>query len=132
MRNLEITVTFSAGAGRPPTNQQSKQAIQHLLRNRHTAAVPQAPGNTNQFQQFPQGPPPGPSGPSGPVPGPRHQNILRQQLRGPTPTPGPPMQNPGFQGQPVMQPNQNVMFQQQHVQGQGATCVSIRAFLLRY
>lgn len=29
------------------------------------------------------------------------------------------MQNQGFQGQPVMQPNQGVMFQQQHVPGQG-------------
>ncbi|ODN03528.1 Mediator of RNA polymerase II transcription subunit 12-like protein, partial [Orchesella cincta] len=103
-----------SSGGRPPNNQQSKQAIQHFLRARHTATAPPAPGASNQFQQFPQGPPTGPSGP----PGPRHQNILRQQLRGQTP-PAVPIQNQGFQGQPVMQPNQGVMFQQQSVPGQG-------------
>lgn len=109
---------MSSGTGRPPNNQQSKQALQaHILRARQ-ATTPTTPGPTNQFQQFPQGPPSGPGGPPGP-PGPRHQNILRQQLRGQTPTSGPPMQNQGFQGQPVMQPNQGVMFQQQHVPGQG-------------
>jgi hypothetical protein len=93
--------------GRPPVNQ-SKQVLNQMLRARHHAGgiPPQAPNQFGQFQQNPGGPPPGP--------GPRHgQNILRQQLRGAN-----PMQAQNFQGQPGMQQNQGMMFQQQNMQGQ--------------
>lgn len=116
-----------------------------MLRARHHpgGGMPPGPQQPNQFGQFQQNPsgggPPVGVGVGGPNPGgPRHQNILRQQLRGQTVGMQGQgqvnfQQGPGGGGLPPQQqgqgqvgpgggmqqnPNQGMMFQQQNMQPQ--------------